>query len=112
MDCQFENLHYYLSEVKHNYGSNIHIISDPYLLTFLARLCFKDTIQPEINRLIGIIYANLVRIVLNNEFPHAYAEIQTRMIQYNPEAVLKGNLIDHNTKVVVSCMARSETVQI
>ena len=107
MDYQYTKLNYVLSEIEHKYGNNFHILADPYLLTFLARLCAKDTIQPEINRLINIIYTNLVRVVLNVEFPRKYKEIETRMIQYNPEAVLKTELIDSRCKTIVICMARA-----
>jgi len=107
MEYQYNKLNYALSEITHKYGDQYHILSDPYLMTFLARLCAKNTIQPEINRLINIIYTNLIKVVLNVEFPCKYQEIETRMIQYNPEAVLKAPLIDAYCKTIVVCMARA-----
>ncbi len=107
IDCQYKNLESSTSEIKHKYGSNIHILSDAYLLTLLSRLCSKNTIQPEINRFITMIYENLIRIVLSNEFPKAHTSVETRMIQYNPEAVFEGELLSPHKKTVVVSMARA-----
>ena len=39
-------------------ASDVHILADPLALTMLARLCAKGTVQPEVNRLVGELYAH------------------------------------------------------
>ena len=59
-DHQFKNVSFQLSEMKHHYGSQLHLLSDPYLLSLLAKLCSSETTQPVINELIHSIYTSLL----------------------------------------------------
>ena len=45
-DTQYSNLNYQFSEIKHEYGGNIHILKDPYLLTLLERISSPEVSQP------------------------------------------------------------------
>jgi hypothetical protein len=69
----------------------------------------KNTIQPTVNELVETIYQNLVKIVCSNEFPRKFVDIETRMIDYHKEAVISGEIIDPDTKVVSVNLARAGT---
>src|SRR3954447_25737508 len=93
-DSQFNRMEYRLSEMEHRYGPNVHLLSDPFLLSHLARLCAEETAQPVINELVTTIYSSLLTIVVNHEFPQKQARIPTRMATSHKEAVFQGPLID------------------
>ena len=106
-DTQHTQIHHRLSEIEHRYGAGAHILADPYLLSLLARLCHPDTIQPEINRLVDVLYRHLVGVVLAHEFPRCRVEQPTRMAAYHPEAVYAGQILDPTTRAVVVDIARA-----
>ncbi len=106
-DTQFQHIRHRLSEIEHHYGDGIHILSDPYLLSLLARLCRPDTLQPDVNRLVDVIYRHLVGVVAAHEFPRRHAEIPTRMHATHPEAVYAGDIIAPETRAVVVDIARA-----
>jgi uracil phosphoribosyltransferase len=110
-DQQFNNVEFRLSEMGHHYGKNIHILSDPYLLSLLARLCAEETVQPVINELIQSIYSSLLNTVAAREFPTKKAEIRTRMAEFHPkEAVYSGPYMDADQPVVSVNLARAGTL--
>ncbi len=106
----YRSYRFQLSEVRHHYGSNIHLLSDPVLLTQLARLSRPETVQPEITWLVRDLYESLVRVVIANELPLAHAEVPTRMFASAPEAVWAGAVLDPTTKVVSVDIARAGTL--
>lgn len=110
MDCQFQEMRYRLSELEHGYGSNIHILSDPFLLSHLARLCSEETTQPVINELITTIYSSLLKTVVNREFPTHNAAIRTRMAASHPEGVFQGPVINSEVPTVCVNLARAGTL--
>ncbi len=97
-------------EIKHTYGKNYHILSDPFLSSLLALLCSKDTHQPLITDLIKLLYNALIARVVGLEFPQKKCVIKTRMHPTHKEAVLKEKLIDFNTRVVTVNLARAGIV--
>ena len=107
MEKHYKNILYKLSEKEHKYGKTVHLISDPVLITLLARLCSKETIQPQINELASYLYTSLVKIVINCEFPKKNVTIETRMHSVNKEGVYVGEIIVPDTKVVVVDLARA-----
>jgi uracil phosphoribosyltransferase len=109
-DSQFETMTYALSEQKHLYGSNVHILSNPYLHTYLARLCAIDTFQPTINELISTIYSSFLQIVVNREFPQKQVVTVSRMSEQHPEGRFESPIIDPETSVVSVNLARAGTV--
>ncbi len=109
MDSQFEGLKFQLSELPHEYGKNVHLLSDPYLLSLLARLCSPDTHQPVINELVQSIYTSLLNTVVAHEFPIQVSSRDTRMKAHHPEAVYQGPIIDSKTPVVSVNLARAGT---
>jgi uracil phosphoribosyltransferase len=111
MDSQYRRLRYTPSTREHRYGKGVHLISDPYLLTRLARLCSPECVQPEINRLMSALYRAMAQIVVNQEFPRVAAELPTRMAADHPkEAVYAGEVIDPDTRVVLVGLARAGTL--
>ena len=110
MDRQFKNYTYTSSEVDHGYGSNIHILSDFFLLSHLAQLCAEGTKQPMINELIHTLYLSLLKIVVNKEFPKKISAIRTRMASSHKEGVFKGPLLDAEQSVVSVNLARAGTL--
>jgi uracil phosphoribosyltransferase len=106
-DIQYLNLPYVNSEQRHLYGPNVHLLSNPVLMTQLTKLCAKDTGQPLINDLVSYIYRSMITILLNAEFPRKRIQSQTRMIAYNPEAHFESEIIDTDIKVVLVDLARA-----
>ena len=94
-------------EIEHRYGPNVHILADATLLTLLGRLCSDSTFQPEIGRLVTLLYEGLAKVILAHEFPTRIASIETRMIHYNEEGVYEGTILDPETKTVVVDIARA-----
>src|SRR6266481_4122256 len=68
-DHAYDRIPYRAPQMEHRYGPNVHIIADPLALTQLARLCAKGTYQPEINTLVAVLYRDLLRVIVNSEFP-------------------------------------------
>ena len=49
------------TEVPHAYGPNVHLLDDPLAWTLLARLCARDTQQPQLGRLVRMLYEQIGR---------------------------------------------------
>ncbi len=94
-------------ELTHRYGDGVHILSDPYHLSLLARLSSDDTVQPQINHLVTTLYRDLIARVVCNELPICESSSDTRMIAHTPKGVFKGEITDPNTKVVCVDIARA-----
>ena len=71
IDCAYAKTHFKPSEIAHRYGDHVHLIDDPLAWTQLARLCARETSQPEVGRLVKVLYERLSEIVLSAEFPRA-----------------------------------------
>lgn len=80
-----ENLHH--GELRHHYGSHVHLLSDPYHLALLARLSAPHTYQPTVNHLVTTLYRDLVAAVVSRELPTAPIESPTRMLSHTPAGV-------------------------
>ncbi len=109
-DALYEKIHFKLSELKHHYGPQVHLVGTPYTLSLLATLCAKETIQPAVNRLVGTLYTDLATQVLNHEFPRQQVTMQTRMIEYTPAGIYQGEVIDHELRAVSVNIARAGTL--
>lgn len=97
-------------EIEHHYGPNVHILADAYLLGLLAKLCSDGVFQPEIGRLVTLLYHGLAGRILAQEFPHKTASVETRMIHHNPEGVYEGTILDQSQKCAVVDIARAGIV--
>jgi uracil phosphoribosyltransferase len=109
-DTLYANVPFRLSEMPHRYGSNVHLVGNPFLLSQLARLCAKGTGQPEINRLVALLYADLVKMVINAEFPRKMAAVPTRMVDSTPQGIYQGEVIDPDVRAVTVNIARAGTL--
>ena len=109
-DSQYSDCRYQLSEIEHKYGKQIHILSNPYLFSTLAKLCQPDCKQPLINQLLNILYGELVKVVVNQEFPLVGAHVETRMSTFHPEGHFQAKVINPKSKVVCVNLARAGTV--
>jgi uracil phosphoribosyltransferase len=109
-DHIYSQVPFRLSEIEHRYGPQVHILADPFMLSHLATLCAKETIQPEINRLVASLYGELVRAVVNQEFPRRDVSMPTRMIDHTPQGIFHGQTIEPKTRTVVVNIARAGTL--
>lgn len=96
-----------LPELEHRYGDNVHILTDPYYATTLARLCSPETRQPAFNKLIRRLYEGLCRAVINAEFPRRDRRVRTRMAATTDRGIVGANFIDPNSQVVTVDLARA-----
>lgn len=109
-DIQHTQVKYQISEVKHSYGAQYHILSDPYMLSLLTQLCSPDTKQPLINIYTEVIYTYLLSAVVNTLFQKKHVCAPTRMKRYHVEGEYEGEIIDPEQKVVCVNMARAGTL--
>jgi uracil phosphoribosyltransferase len=97
-------------EIEHRYGANAHLLDDPVAWTQLARLCARETQQPEVGRLVRTLYEGLGHVVVAAEFPRARLDVPTRMVTSSPQAVVRSCGIEPSTRVVTVGIARAGTV--
>ncbi len=109
-DSQFREIAFHCSEIQHRYGKQVHILSDPLLLTRLAKLCSEDVQQPMLNELISSLYESLLHVVVNREFPRQAVSVRTRMAASHPEGLYQGQAIHPATPTVSVNLARAGTV--
>jgi uracil phosphoribosyltransferase len=109
-DRLYDTLVFKPFEIEHRYGPSVHLVGNPVLLSQLATLCAKTTVQPEINRLAAALYGDLAKTVLNAEFPKKAVAVPTRMIDSNPRGVFHGHVIDDAVRAVSVNIARAGTL--
>ena len=109
-DHSYDRINYRISELEHRYGKDVHVLADPLSLTQLARLCGKGTYQPDINRLVSTLYLQLLRVVVNVEFPRRHISTPTRMIDATPHGVFHGETIDPDVRAITVNIARAGTL--
>lgn len=107
IDSQYQSLPFALPEIEHEYGDNVHIISSPFLMTLLAKVCAKTTTQPQANIIFTELYINLLNMVMNHEFPRKTASIPSRMIDQTEHGCYNGQIINPNTQVAIASVARA-----
>src|SRR5437763_5046716 len=109
-DHTYDRVVFRTPQIEHRYGANVHILADPLALTQLAKLCAKGTYQPEINTLVGVLYRDMLRAIVNAEFPRRATATPTRMIDTTPQGVFHGEMIDPEVRVVTVNIARAGTL--
>lgn len=109
-DSQYLNATFRLSELEHHYGPKIHILSDPFLFSLLARFSDPDCKQPMVNQLLNRLYSELVKCVVNAEFEACETSLQTRMAAMHPEGKYVASIVDPSSRVVTVALARAGTV--
>jgi uracil phosphoribosyltransferase len=110
VETAYAQSRYRVPEIEHKYGPNVHLLDDPLAWTQLARLCARETIQPEVGHLVRSLYQRLAQVVLAAEFPRERVAVPTRMVIKSPEAVYRGLALDASTKCVTVGIARAGTM--
>jgi uracil phosphoribosyltransferase len=108
-DIQHQRIAFKPSEIDHEYGKNVHIISSPLMLTYLTKLGHPSTKQPEITHLVEKLYGFLSDYVIDSVFPRKKIEIETRMKAFHREASYEGEILDSEIPVVSVGLARAGT---
>ena len=103
-------MNYRISEIEHRYGPNVHVLEDPVLGSWLAKLCSPDTFQPSINALVSSLYAGLLKTAMNVDFPRRKKRLATRMTAMHPEVPLEADVLETETRVVTVNLARAGTL--
>lgn len=110
MDSQYLFSKYAPSLRKHDYGPNVKLLNDPYLLSLAAKLSAASTVQPMLNELLRESYGYMLGQVLNAELPLKAASLKTRMYQETKRAVFEAKIFDPNTKFAVTNLMRAGIV--
>ncbi len=102
-------------ELDHRYGPQFHILDDLVATTKLAAVRNRETVQPELNRLVADLYRFLVWRVVAQEMPHQHLEVPTPMVDNlpmgdAPRGVWSGTILDRRTRAVVLSIARAGTL--
>lgn len=95
--------------MKHHYGPQVHLLDSPFFNGVLAKLCASETRQPEINRLVELLYTHLIATAVEQEFRSEEVSRPTRMTEFHPDVKLKTRLIDSSQQAVVVNLARAGT---
>jgi len=110
VEIAYAQSRYKAPEITHHYGASVHLLDDPLAWTQLARLCARETVQPEVGKLVRVLYEKLAQVVLAAEFPRARVAVPTRMVIKSPEAVYRGVALEPHTKCVTVGIARAGTM--
>lgn len=94
---------------NHHYGPQVHLLDSSFMNGILAKLCSPQTFQPEINRLVHLLYTHLISIVIDHEFEHEIIETPTRMTEAHPTCLLKTRRPNMQQRVVCVNLARAGT---
>ncbi len=107
MDHQYKNMKYLLSEHKHSYGNNIHLLSSPYILSLLADLGHPMTGGSKAIRLVQKLYSFLLDNFLSHGVEWKQEKVETRMTMQHPSQFYVGPLLPKETSFVVADIARA-----
>jgi uracil phosphoribosyltransferase len=94
------------ARLEHRYGPNVHILSDPWALSVLARLGHPDCKTPEANNLLETAYRRLLEAA-SEQLRSVVAEVDTRMIASCPQGRFVGRVIDRRQRVICVDIARA-----
>lgn len=95
--------------LDHAYGDNVHILSDAWSLSLLARLCHPDTDVRAVHPLLAACYRRLLAAAVE-QLPTTVADLSTRMTAGEPRAVNRGRIVDPASRTVVVDVARGGMV--
>lgn len=110
MDSQYQKLPFKLNTRPHAYGDRVHLISDPFCISLLAKLCNEKCEQPLFNQYIRFLYHTLGMHVANTVFDRIISKVPTRMSQFHPEAIFEGEVFDPHQKIILVSLARAGTI--
>jgi uracil phosphoribosyltransferase len=110
IDVAYAESRFRAPEIEHRYGPNVHVLDDPLAWSLLARACSPETGQPDVGRLVKMLYELLARVVVAAELPRTRVDVPTRMVTSHPEAVYRGVALARTTKAVTVGIARAGTM--
>ena len=110
IDAAYTQSQFRAPEIQHAYGDRIHLLDDPMAWSLLARVGSPETLQPELGRLVNLLYRSLAHVVFAAELPRKRVEVPTRMASSHDEAVYRGLAIDSAAPVITVGIARAGTV--
>jgi len=94
-------------ELEHRYGPAVHLLSNPYQLSLLARIGSPDTGTEIVTGLVRSAYRQLFAEVLAREFPVVDDQVKTRMAATEPRGIYAGPRLCQRTKLVVCAVIRA-----
>jgi uracil phosphoribosyltransferase len=107
-DLQYQSKPTKFVEREHCYGSNVHLVDDPYLLALVAKLSTKACKEPLLNSVIEQIYTSLFQKVAAVYLERGKIAVPTRMSKFHPqEGVFSGDIIEPDQRVVFVDLARA-----
>ena len=106
-DIQYTSLPSPSAGLSHRYGDRVHLLSDAWSMSLLARLCQEQTVQPEVNRLVGSLYERLLVNVAGSILSRTTTTVRTRMKAVVPQGEYTGEIIDPTQRVVIVDLARA-----
>lgn len=107
VDSAYVHLEAVDGELVHDYGPHVHLLADPLALTWLARLGSPTCQQPEVNRLVSLLYRGLLREVVNRSLPRKVEHVETRMRGLTERGYYHGQVVDPNVEVTTVDIARA-----
>lgn len=94
-------------ETEHRYGPNVHLLSDSYILSLLARIGSPSTGTETVTALVRSAYRHLLGQVLAREFPAPVDRVPTRMVETEPRGVYEGPRLSQDTQLIVGSVIRA-----
>lgn len=110
MDSQYNKTSFQISTRDHAYGPNVNLISDPFSLSLLAKLCHADCTQPIFNQHIRTLYQTVGAYIANKLFIKKIVKSPTRMSEFHKEGFFEGEIFDPTQKIVILALARAGTI--
>ncbi|NUN49964.1 MAG: uracil phosphoribosyltransferase [Candidatus Brocadiae bacterium] len=98
------------AELRHRYGRDVHLVSTPWAMSLLARLCSPDVRQPVLGRLVRALYGDLLAQAVSAEFPRREVDLVSRMAATSPAGRYRATVIDPATRAVCVNIARAGTI--
>lgn len=92
--------------LRHHYGDNVHILSDPWGLSLAARISVPSVDTRDAHPVLAAAYAHLLAAASEQlvSRPH---DLDTRMTASEPRARLTGSVIDRDQRIVIVDVARA-----
>ena len=106
-DIQYQQLPLPGPGLAHAYGDKVRILSHPYAMSLLERMCSPSVVQPAVNRIVRQLYDRLLADVADTMLAREVVTSPTRMEPITPQGVYIGERIDPTQRVVVVDVARA-----